>query len=79
VARWKDFDFGRFKGIVVFAHDDEDPDRLIKRFTKKVRNEGILDELWNKSHYEKPSVKRRKKSSRARFLRKIEQEGKGNF
>lgn len=79
MAQWKDFDFGKFKGIVVTAHDDEDPERLIRRFTKKVRNEGILDELWDKSYYQKPSVRRRRKSSRARFLRKIEQEGKDNF
>lgn len=79
MERWKDHDFSRFKGIEVHARDDEDPERLIRRFMKKVRNEGILNELWEKSYYEKPSVKRRKKSARARFLRKIEDKQNGNF
>ena len=79
MERWKDNDFSRFKGIVVNARDDEDPERLIRRFMKKVRNEGILNELWEKSYYEKPSVRRRRKSARARFLRKIEDKDKGNF
>jgi len=72
VEQWKDFDHSRFKGIAVSARDDEDPERFIRRFMKKVRNEGILDELWEKSRFEKPSIRRRRKSARARFLRKIE-------
>jgi small subunit ribosomal protein S21 len=79
VAQWKEHDFSRFKGIAVTARDDEDSERFIRRFMKKVRNEGILNELWDKSHYEKPSVRRRKKSARARFLRKIEDKERGNF
>lgn len=79
MERWKEFDFSRFRGIVVSARDDEDPERFVRRFMKKVRNEGILNELWEKSRYEKPSVRRRKKSARARFLRKIEDRQKGNF
>lgn len=79
MEQWKDFDFSRFKGIAVAARDDEDPERFIRRFMKKVRNEGILNELWDKSHYEKPSVRRRKKSARARFLRKIEDKQNENF
>jgi ribosomal protein S21 len=38
-----------------------------------------LDELWEKSHYMKPSVARRRKSARARFLRNIEDKEKPNF
>lgn len=79
MEQWKDFDFGKFKGISVSARDDEDSERFIRRFMKKVRNEGILDEAWEKSYYEKPSVRRRKKSARARFLTKIEDKQKGNF
>jgi ribosomal protein S21 len=59
----------KFKGLVVYARNDEDPDRLIKRFMKKVRNDGILQELFNRRGFEKPSVKRRRKESRARFLK----------
>jgi small subunit ribosomal protein S21 len=79
VAQWKEHDFSKFKGISVHAREDEDSERFIRRFMKKVRNEGILDELWEKSHYEKPSVRRRKKSARARFLKKVEDRQNGNF
>lgn len=63
----------KWRGIEVRVRPNEDPERFIKRFMRKVRNEGILQELYEKSHYEKPSVRRRRKSARARFLRKIEQ------
>jgi small subunit ribosomal protein S21 len=79
VERWRDFDFSKFKGISVSARDDEDPERFVRRFMKKVRNEGILNELWQKSRYEKPSVRRRRKSARARFLRKIQDTGSDNL
>jgi len=79
MERWKDHDFSRFKGIQITVRDDEDPERFIRRFMKKVRNEGILQEVYEKSYYEKPSVKRRKKSAKARFLRKMEDKDQGNF
>ena len=37
------------------------PERMIRRFTKKVKKAGIIDEARNRRHYEKPSVKRRRK------------------
>lgn len=69
---WKDPDFSRFKGLAVTPRPDEDPERFIKRFLKKVRNDGILQELYTKSRFEKPSVRRRRKSARARFLARLE-------
>lgn len=62
----------RFKGIEVRPRPNEEPDRFIKRFMKKVRNEGILQELYLRRAYEKPSVKRRRKRAQARFLRRVE-------
>ena len=40
---------------------------------KKVRNDGILQEVFLRRAYEKPSVKKRRKAARARFLRKMEE------
>jgi small subunit ribosomal protein S21 len=60
------------KGLAVRCRPNEDPEKFIKRFLRKVRNDGILQEVYEKSRYEKPSVKRRRKSARARFLKKIE-------
>lgn len=55
----------KFKGIQIVPRPNEDPDRMIKRFTKKVRESKILEEFRSKQFYEKPSVKRRRKHSMA--------------
>lgn len=55
------------KPLEVTPKPGESPERMIKRFTKKVRNEGILQELYNRRGFEKPSVKRRRKRLRAMF------------
>ena len=44
--------------VEVFARRNEDAERLIKRFSKKVRREGVIDECKERMFYEKPSVKR---------------------
>ena len=36
---------------------------LIKRFNKKVQQAGILSEVRRREHFEKPSVKRKKKDA----------------
>jgi len=45
-----------------------DPNRLIKKFIKKTKRSGLLEELKNRSFYEKPSEKRRKKKSKKKKL-----------
>ncbi len=51
-----------------------DQTRLIKRFMKKFKKSGILDEVKNRRFYEKPSKKRRrKKIQRKRILMKEQQ------
>jgi small subunit ribosomal protein S21 len=62
----------RFKGLEIKPRPNEEPDRFIKRFMKKVRNDGVLQEVYLRRAYEKPSVKRRRKQAQARFLRKLE-------
>jgi ribosomal protein S21 len=49
----------------VSARPGEDAERMIRRFTRKVRNEGILQEVYLRKAYEKPSVKRNRKHFRA--------------
>lgn len=46
----------------------ENFERTIRRFTKKVRNDGILQEVMQKKYFEKPSAKKRRKSAKARYL-----------
>lgn len=57
--------------IEVTPRKEESPERMIKRFMKKVRNEGILQELYQRRGYEKPSQKVRRKRARADFNRRL--------
>jgi ribosomal protein S21 len=38
----------------------------LKRFKRSCQKDGVLSELRKREHYEKPSVKRKKKSEAAR-------------
>ncbi len=48
---------------------DETLDKALKRFKKQCARTGILVELRRREHYEKPSVRRKKKSEAARKRR----------
>ena len=50
----------------VVAFDNESFDSLLRRFTKRVQQDGVLSELRRREHYEKPSVKRKKKEAARR-------------
>jgi small subunit ribosomal protein S21 len=47
----------------VTAGQDENFDSLLKRFNRKVQQDGILAELRRREHYEKPSVRRKRKKA----------------
>jgi small subunit ribosomal protein S21 len=64
----------KYRGLEIKPRPNEEPDKYIKRFLKKVRNDGILQEVFLRRAYEKPSIKRRRKSARARFLKRIEEQ-----
>ena len=44
-------------------------DRMIRRFTKKVKKDRILDEVKDRRHYKKPSVAKKEKRIRAQRQR----------
>jgi len=50
--------------IVVRARRGEHPERLIRRFTKKVKKKRILEAAKEHMRYEKPSVKRKRMRKR---------------
>jgi len=61
--------------VRVEARRNEPTDRLIKRFNKKVRREGIIEESRDRMYYEKPSVKKaRQKRQRKRVMEKLKKE-----
>ncbi len=51
--------------LCVYISPKDDAEYAIRKFTKKVRNSGMLQDLMDKSHYEKPSVRRKKKHEKA--------------
>ncbi len=46
--------------------DNESLDSALRRFKRQCVKSGVLSELRRREHYEKPSVKRKKKSEAAR-------------
>jgi small subunit ribosomal protein S21 len=50
-------------------------DRVVKRFIKKCKKLGIIDEIKDRQHYTKPSEKRRMAKKRA-IRRRIKEEKK---
>ena len=52
--------------VEVKIHDDETFDSLLKRFNKRVQQDGILAEARRREHFEKPSIKRKKKEAAKR-------------
>ncbi len=50
-------------------------DRMIQRFTKKVKKEGVLETVRERRYYKKPSVAKREKRIRA-ARRRVREEQK---
>ena len=48
------------------VHDNESLDDALRRFKRQVSKAGTLAEVRKREHYEKPSVRRKKKSEAAR-------------
>jgi small subunit ribosomal protein S21 len=46
--------------------ENESLDNALKRFKRQCARSGVLAEVRKREHYEKPSVKRKKKSEAAR-------------
>ncbi len=50
----------------VIIGDNENFESALRRFNKKVHQDGILSEARRREHYEKPSVKRKKNEAAKR-------------
>ena len=50
----------------VRVKENETLDSALRRFKRQVTKSGIMGEMRKREHYEKPSVKRKKKSEAAR-------------
>ncbi len=58
-------------GVVV--KENESFEGALRRFKKQCEKAGILSEIRKREHYEKPSIKRKKKAlaARKRMLKKL--------
>ena len=50
----------------VKVKDKESLDNALRRFKRQTAKDGVIQEVRKREHYEKPSVKRKKKSEAAR-------------
>ena len=50
----------------VIVKDNESLDSALRRFKRQCAKSGVMSEIRKREHYEKPSVKRKKKSEAAR-------------
>lgn len=57
---------GSLKMAEIRVKDNESLDSALRRFKKQCARSGVLAEVRKHEHYEKPSVKRKKKSEAAR-------------
>jgi small subunit ribosomal protein S21 len=65
-----------FNGRKVFLREDEDINRALRKFKKKIEDSGILEDLRKREFYEKPTTERKRKRGAAinRFKKKLEKE-----
>jgi len=61
---------------VVNVREDESFEGALRRFKRKCEKAGVLTELKKRQHFEKPSVKRKRKEVQARkkAMRKLSEE-----
>ena len=61
---WREVRLGFMSNIIV--KENETLDSALRRFKRSCAKAGIQQEIRKREHYEKPSVKRKKKSEAAR-------------
>ena len=61
---------------VINVREEESFENALRRFKRKCEKSGILTELKKRQHFEKPSVKRKRKEVQARkkAMRKLSEE-----
>lgn len=57
---------GRSKMSEIKIRENESLDNALRRFKRQCAKSGVLSEVRKREHYEKPSVKRKKKAEAAR-------------
>jgi small subunit ribosomal protein S21 len=68
---------GEIKVPGIRIRDGESFEQAMRRFKKQCEKAGILSDIRKREHYEKPSVKRKKKAiaARKRIMKKLRKMG----
>jgi small subunit ribosomal protein S21 len=61
---------------LIKVREDESLENALKRFKRKCEKSGILSEIKKRQHYEKPSVRKKRKAiaARKKLLKRLAQE-----
>jgi len=65
---------------LIKVREEESLENALKRFKRKCEKSGILTEIKKRQHYEKPSVRKKRKAlaARKKLLKRLAQERKMN-
>ena len=65
---------------LIKVREDESLENALRRFKRKCEKSGILTEIKKRQHFEKPSVRRKRKAlaARKKLLKRLAQERKMN-
>ena len=65
---------------LVHVREDESFEGALRRFKRKCEKSGILTEIKKRQHYEKPSVRKKRKAlaARKKLLKRLAQERRLN-
>ena len=64
IGNWREVRFGFMSNVIV--KENETLDSALRRLKRSCAKAGIQQEIRKREHYEKPSVRRKKKSAAAR-------------
>lgn len=59
--------------LTVYPRRNETPERMVKRFIRKAKKLGILDEVKERRYYRKPSEVKRRRNQRSDARRRKEE------
>ncbi len=57
--------------LIINIKENESVDRALKRFKKKFEKTGVLRELRSRTHFTKPSVRRRDEIKKAQYVQHL--------
>ena len=65
---------------LIKVREDESLENALRRFKRKCEKSGVLTEIKKRQHYEKPSVRKKRKAlaARKKLLKRLAQERKIN-